>query len=257
MEEDLIEEFINIGSDSYEDAEALFRLTTKYLKNIKDDSYDIESMTFVEGLLDKMATIADNFELDDQLITALEKTAQAFTQVASTPNQKHEPIVQHFNKIYAVSMKFHNSMVKIRPKKDSNLGPFQPSKADKVTITSKITEAIQLINDSEILTDKVKKKLTDRLNKVLSELHKSNSNWNTYFQQVGYCIVFLGTISTIASGATDITQLIESRNKLEEANTSIEKSSVNISREDIKEVFIIDDTVKIDTTKTLQLKEKN
>ena len=83
---------------------------------------------------------------------------------------------------------------------------------------------VSIRHNSEILTDKAKKKLIDTLNLVLAELHKPTTNWNTYFKNVGYSIMLLGSLGSIAGGAVGVKQLNDSKKKLEEANQEVQQS---------------------------------
>lgn len=250
---DFIQEYMNIGVDTFEDADAIFKLSTKYFQIIKESEYDPENTTLSEGLIDKMITISNNFELEETLIKELEGASRSFISAISQSNVNKSSKTHTFNKMFSVSMKFHNAMVKIKPKNDYVFGPFQPDKSDKTLITLKISEAIEIIRDSEILTEKVKNKLTEMLNSVISELNKPKTNWNIYFKNIGYTIMFLGTLGSIANGAAGIQQIIKSQEKLKEANNEVQKTSVNVSRKDIKDVFIINENVKINTTETLKI----
>lgn len=255
-EEDFIEQYIAIGIDSFEDAEAIFKLSSKYLTEIKESGYDNESSTFVEGLLNKMISIAEHFELDESLIQEIEGVSKNFIAVFNQPNQNTQGKLPHFNKAYSVAMKFYNAMVKTKPKSNVNFGPFKPNLSDKDAITLKISEAIDIISKSDILTDKVKKKLTDSLNSVISELHKPTTNWNVYFKNVGYAVMLLGSLGSIVGGAAGYEQIMESKEKLEQANDEVQQSSISISKKDIKEAFIISENVKIDVKETLQIEAK-
>ena len=256
MNEDLIEEYLKIGADSFEDAEAIFRLLSKYFLKIKENDYDNEDSALVEGLLNKMVTIGESFELDESLIKEIESVSNNFVSIFGNPNHTPAQKLPHFNKAFSVSMKFYNAMVKLKPKPNLDFGPFKPTISDKQAITLKISQAIELINKSEILTDKAKKKLVDNLNKVISELHKPTPNWNTYFKSVGYSIMLLGSLGSIASGAVGVKLLQESKKKLEEANLEVQQSSLSISKQDVKEAFVINKQMTIVAKETLKIENK-
>ena len=256
MNEEFIEKFISIGVDKFEDAEAIFRLTSKYFSEIKEGKYASENSTLVEGLLNKMVSIAEYFDLDETLINELEQTSKSFVSVFGQSNIAVQSKLSPFNKAFSVSMKFYNAMVKIKPKANLDFGPFKLNISDKQAITLKISEAIDIISKSEILTDKAKKRLIDNLNAVLAELHKPTTNWNTYFKNVGYSIMLLGSLGSIAGGAVGVKQLQDSKKKLEEANQEVQQSSVSISKQDIKEVFVINDKMSIDAKESFKIEQK-
>lgn len=171
-----------------------------------------------------MVSIAEYFELDENLITELEQVSKSFVSVFGQTNVNTQPKLAPFNKAFSVAMKFYNAIVKIKPKANLDFGPFKPNLSNKQAITLKISQAIELISNSEILTDKAKKKLIDTLNLVLAELHKPTTNWNTYFKNVGYSIMLLGSLGSIAGGAVGVKQLNDSKKKLEEANQEVQQS---------------------------------
>lgn len=254
--DEIIQKFIDIGIDTFEDAEAIFRLSTKYFQEIKESEYNIENSTLAEGLINKMVAISENFELEGSIIPELNSASSSFISAMGQRNQTKEVKSQSFNKIFSVSMKFYNAMLKEKPKSNYTFGPFQPNKSDKTIITLKISEAIEIIRNSDILTEKVKNKLTEMLNSVISELNKTKTNWNTYFKNINYTIMFLGSLGSIAGGVAGTQQILDSQEKLKQANIEVEKSSINISKKDIKEVFVINDNIKIDTKETLKLEKK-
>lgn len=255
MEEELIEKFISIGVDSFEDAESIFRLTTKYLSDIKEVDYNSEQSTLVEGLLNKMISISEYFDLDETLINEIEQTSKNFVSIFGQ-NTTVANKLPHFNKAFSVSMKFYNAMVKTKPKANLDFGPFKPNLSDKQVISLKITQAIEIITNSEMLTEKAKKRLIDSLNSVLSELHKPTTNWNVYFKNMGYSIMLLGSLGSIAGGAVGVKQLMDGKEKLEEANQEVQQSSISISKKDLKDVFVINEQMTIDAKESLRIETK-
>lgn len=246
-------EYMKIGVDSFQDAEDIFLLTTKYFNELKEEDYNIENATLAEGFINKMMSIALFFDLDEEIINSLETSNKNF--IANIAGANKNAKIQFYNKVIAASMKFHNSMVALKPKNQLNFGTFQPQKSDKSLITLKISEAIEMINSSEILTDKVRSKLTEMLDSVISELHKPKTDWGVYFTKVNYVIMFLGSLGSIASGGTGINQLYETKAKLEEANTEFQSSSLSLSKKDIKDVFVLNDNLKIDPKETLKIEK--
>ena len=132
MNEDLIEEYLKIGADSFEDAEAIFRLLSKYFLKIKENDYDNEDSALVEGLLNKMVTIGESFELDESLIKEIESVSNNFVSIFGNPNHTPAQKLPHFNKAFSVSMKFYNAMVKLKPKPNLDFGPFKPDRKSVV-----------------------------------------------------------------------------------------------------------------------------
>lgn len=253
LEQEFIEKYIAIGVDSFEDAESIFKLTSSYLLEIKGENFDSGKSTFVEGLLHKMISIAEHFELDETLITEIENVSKNFVNVFSQNNSAAK--IPHFNKAFSVSMKFYNAMVKLKPKANLDFGPFKPSVCDKEAITLKISQAISLINASPLLSEKAKKRLVENLSNVIAELHKRNPNWSNYYKNVGYSIMLLGSLGSIASGALGVNELLESKKILEEANSEVQHSSTSITRKDIKEAFVINENILIDAKESLKILE--
>ena len=251
---EIIQEFAKIGIDKFEDAAAIFKLSLKYFQEIKENKYSSENVDMAEGLLDKMISIANYFEIDGSIINELEAASKNFSAQIVSKNEQAKML--WFNKVIAASMKFYNAMQNYEPEDDLSYGTFQPIKSDKIAISIKISEAIKLINDSEILTKGVKDKLTNSLNNVISELNKPSTNWNTYFSKISYVIIFLGSLGSIAGGVAGVENLLSSRKKLEEANLEVQKTSTSISNTDIKEVFVIKNDIRIESSNLLKLEEK-
>jgi hypothetical protein len=114
-------------------------------------------------------------------------------------------------------------------------------------------EAIELINGTELINKKTKDRLIDSLNNVITELNKPTTDWNFYFKKVTHTILLLGALTSIGSDAIGIASIIESKEKLEEANKHLEKTSVTLNYQDIKEVFVINDQTKLEQGKVLSL----
>ncbi|MEG9329231.1 hypothetical protein V6B16_14925 [Salinimicrobium catena] len=256
MNEELLQEFLSIGNNTQEDAESIFRLTTHYLNELKAEEYDPEHATLLEGLVNKMVTICSNLSFDENNLSAdLEKNVQTLMAQIGAANKNKNAIILYYNKVFSDTMKFYNLILKHKPKETINIGPFKPNNSDKTKIAFKITEAIELINNSTILKDKIKKKLTSRLTQVITELNNPKTNWNTYFNSVSQTIVLLGALGSIASGSEAAKSLLDSKSKLEEANEEVQKSSITISERDLKEVFVFDETKELNTSHILQLED--
>lgn len=253
MDENFIEEFMNIGVDTFEDANAIFKLSSKYFLEIKKEEYKSEHSTLAEGLMNKMIAIGENFELNNVLLKELAQTSAGFAAVFSNPNQTLAQKLPHFNKAFSSSMKFYNAMLKEKPKYDIDFGPFKPSKSDKTNIVIKIMEAIDLINESDLINQKARDRIIDSLNKVISELNKPTTNWDLYFKRISHTILLLGAFTTIAKDTVGIAKIIETKEKLEEANSHLEKTSITVNYNDIKEVFIINEQVLLEQGKVLSL----
>ena len=256
MNEEILKEFISIGTESVEDAQAIFLMTTKYLDELKTEKYNPEFATLTEGLMSKIIVISQNFGFENDIIAQMESDLANFISIISTQrNNNPEAVVQYYNKIYSDTMKFYSLVLKTEPKNSMTIGPFKPDNSDRVKISINISEAIELIRNSPILKDKVKNNLIDKLNQVITELNNPKTNWNIYFKNIGGSIMMLSAFASLISGTESAKNLLESKQKLEEANNEIEKTSITLSQKDLNEVFIFDEKKYLNTSNIIQLEE--
>jgi hypothetical protein len=256
MNGELLKEFISIGTDTQEDAEAIFLITTNYLDELKTEKYNAEFATLTEGLVSKMIVISQNFSFDDSFITAMENNLINFINVISAPNKNMPNIILYFNKVYSDTMKFYNYVLKLKPKTSINIGPFKPENSDRTKITLKISEAIDLIRNTSILKDSAKNNLVEKLTQVITELNNPKTDWNIYFRNIGNSIMLLSAFASLISGTESAKNLLESKSKLEEANNDVEKTSITLSQKDLSEVFIFDEKKYLNGGTTILLEEK-
>lgn len=257
MNGEILKQFIGIGTESQEDAEAIFLITTSYLDELKNEKYNPEFATLTEGLISKMIVISQNLSFDEGFITSMENELANFISVICTPNKNLQNIILSYNKVYSNTMKFYNYVLKLKPKTSLNIGPFKPENSDRTKITLKISDAIELIKNTSILKDSAKSNLIEKLNQVITELNNPKTDWNIYFRNIGNSIMLLSAFASLISGTESAKNLLESKSKLEEANNDVEKSSITLSQKDLSEVFIFDEKKYLNTTGTIiSLEEK-
>ena len=256
MNEQILSEFISIGTETQQDAELIFLMTSKYLDELKKENYSPTFATLLEGFINKMVVISDNLGFGENLNNQMEADITNFLQTINTSPVNELNIINYYNKVYSSTMKFYNFVTKLKPKETVEVGPFKPNNSDKSKITLTISEAIELINNSKILTDKIKKNLIEKLTDVISELNNPKTNWNVYYRQMGNVINLLGAIGTIAGASVEVYNITQSKEKLEDANKILQVTSITLSDKDLKEVFIVNENPKLNISKILQLNEK-
>jgi hypothetical protein len=254
MEDKLLEEFILIGTETIEDGEAIFQLTTAYLSELKTQKFNAENASMLEGLINKMVVISENLNFEQNFVNIIEADLENFVNSVNSTGKANGMLF--YNKLYSDTMKFHNLLTKTKPKKQTGIGPFQPDKSDKPRISFLISEVISLIQNSDYLTDKVKTNLTEKLSQVLVELNSEKTNWGIYFKQMGNAIMIISALAAIPSGIESVANLISVKEKLEEANETVAKTSINLSQHDLKEVFVINQTPQLEGRIVFQLEEK-
>lgn len=249
-----MKEFIKIGANSIEDGESIFILTISYLDEIKKQEFNSDAASMIEGLINKIVVISENLNFSQDFINILDSDLTNFVNSinASTKNN----VKVYFSKLYSDIMKFHNLLTKIKSKTDINLGPFQPNKSDKPKISFLISEVIEQIENSPYLTEKVKENLIERLRQVIKELNSEKTNWDIYFKQMGNAIMILCALSAIPSGIESVNNLLSAKEKLDMANQTVARSSININMHDLKEVFIINQTPQLEGTIVIELEQK-
>ena len=256
MNEQILSEFISIGTETQQDAELIFLMTSKYLDDLKKENYNPIFATLLEGFINKMIVIGDNLGFGENLNAQMEADIVNFLSVISANPITEVNAITYYNKLYSSTMKFYNYASKLKPKETVDIGPFKPNNSDKSKITLTISEAIELINNSKILTDKIKKNLIEKLTDVISELNNPKTNWNVYYRQIGNVINLLGAIGTIAGASVEVYNITQSKEKLEEANKILQVTSITLSDKDLKEVFIVNENPKLNISKILQIEEK-
>lgn len=254
---DLFEKYMDIGNDTFEDAKSLVQLAVEALNQFRDSEFDRKHSGFLSGLLNKMAIIASNFKAEEAkaLIVELRDEQNDFISIFSSRTLDLDDKVSQFNEMYKLCMRFNDLI--LQEKKDNlNFGPVNFDIVDKGIVATKILETISLIQKCDSLTEKCKQKLVGKLNETLTQLYSPQTDWGKYIKDVGYVIMVLGAIGDFSGGLISVKEHIDkAKYKLEEANIEVQKSSYSVSKQSISDIFVLDDTTKIDPSDNFLLKE--
>ncbi|MFD1603193.1 hypothetical protein ACFSJW_06165 [Flavobacterium artemisiae] len=254
MQEETIKSFMKIGVNSIEDGESIFILTITYLDEIKNQAFNSDAASMIEGLINKIVIISENLNFNQDFINILEVDLTNFVNSVNSSTKNNVQV--YFSKLYSNVMKFHNLLTKKTSKTEISVGPFQPDKSDKPRISFLIAEVIEQIQNSPYLTEKVKENLIEKLSQVIKELNSEKTNWGVYFKQMANAIMIISALSAIPSGIESVKNLLSAKEKLETANETVARSSLNISTHDLKEVFVINQTPQLEGKIIIELEQK-
>jgi hypothetical protein len=182
--------------------------------------------TLIESLYNKYM----RHGFDDSLLT------KALSNLfLGSKNSKREHLI---SETYTKTMELINRSKRIRSNYDrlEINGLYKPENVNKTKIRELIQKTISLINSDEVLKDKTKKKLVDRLNIILRDLDQDNINWRDIIGRVQETIIVLGALGSLIGGFSTCTQ---ARDTLAETTTIIQNTSINYSYNSINETFNI------------------
>lgn len=173
------------------------------------------------------------------------------------PPQSSNRIEQEFEIIYNKTLDLINEANKRLRFSGKNLkinGFYEPKNSNKTQIQKLILDAMELIREDNSLTEKSKKQLLDYLNKVLTNLDSEYTNWTDVIGKIKETIIVLGALGGFIGG---VSPLFEAKEKLEQTNIVIEKTSINLSYKVINETFNQNEILTINPSNTYLLQIDN
>lgn len=162
-----------------------------------------------------------------------------------------------FQEIFTNSLELLNDANRSREFSTNNLnlnGFFKPENSNKDLIRKLILESIDLIKEDNSITEKTKKQLVEYLQKVLKRLEKDYTNWSVVFGNISEIIIVLGALGSFVAG---FTPLMKAKEKLEETNGVIQKTSINVNYNTYNQTFNVQNIEQLEGIKPILLQQSN
>ncbi|PZW37967.1 hypothetical protein LX95_02760 [Mesonia algae] len=249
----------------------------EFLKNLSSKDFPFEEQIHLKGASDKFLQCIDKVTyLEKERKSIFVEKINAFSEELKKYRKFENPTVitnilhpfkrnyiiyirDSFEEIFTLSLnliKDANEMIEFRRDRIDLNGFYEPKNSNKQQIKELIEESIDLIKSDEILTEKSKNQLIKYLSKVLNNLDSKNTDWTNLIGKIKEVVIVLGALGSFAGG---VSSLIKAKEKLEETNEIIEKTSVNFNFKTINETYNLKSKLQIENINNsiLQLKENN
>jgi hypothetical protein len=220
----------------------------KYIENIKEFDFKNERVVDLKVLLDKFLQFASPIETeilsliynlneyaDNLVLSCYKHTFQEVPRDSDvTRNLYYQHLYSNFSTIYnKIDLFFRNQ-------NDDLLdfdGTLNYNVSNKRKAISIIQDAIDLINSDVSLSEKSKKKIITYLSDSIQELNNPKTNWKNFLIKSTEVILVLGALSEIIGGVESGNNLINAKNKIEEANREIVKTSITLNYMNLNQTF--------------------
>lgn len=289
-------DYLNIDIKDDDSIEVLFNLLMKQIDLLESTEIDYKNLTTLTGVINKFINcveylnadatnlreqantfiyqIRNNYEVKneeefffrgswfDKYIHRISLFNRIFNfnkiknQYKNDLNGRKESAFYNFTNEIVLT---YNSIVD-NNKNSSRIGLngfYTPESSDKYKATKLISEAIDILEKDNSLTDKAKKAIINYLKQALNEINKPKSNWTFIFGNLRETIFILGALGSLAGGITGVSALNDAKTKLNDATELIEKSSVNVNYQNINQIFNIEKEIDIEKNMPKLLLEDN
>ncbi|MBY0067835.1 hypothetical protein [Empedobacter falsenii] len=248
-----INEFLN---QDIEDFDSISNYYVNYLKELSDNDYSFINYINLNGFSNKFMksvernrylTTEEKLEYSEKVDNLLKninlyhkskKITNLFSIIIPFEN-KLFTVNKSFEQLYTSSLNFINIVIEYKGYKNNNLSIndfFEPKNTNKDKIKELINDAIELIREDDSLTQSTKEQLIDYLENVLKNLEKENVNWTEILGKIKETIIVLGALGSFIGG---ISPLMKAKEKLEETDKVIQKTSINYNYKTINNTFQI------------------
>ncbi len=225
-------EFLELDPSEGSNAQAIAAYCINMLDEIQQREFDSLYIHKLPGVLDKFKDMAVSlhprdyqhiFDIADKLMDTWAENADNAPSVRRSANRLN------FIKLHSAVVKAYNSIVKnLCVGKD--FSEFQllynPQISDKAKAAKLITEAIEIINNDNVLNKRQKKQITDALTKALTTLYNDSPDWTAFFGTVQQSIIILGALGSLVGGVASVAALKQASEKVAEANKIVIETSV-------------------------------
>jgi hypothetical protein len=243
-----IEEILTLNENDPNDLKICYDYLKNYLDNIKNkEEWAIEDVTELNVLIGKFIQFANPIKSDiKDLIKNLRKESNYFEKniykreynlISATQFE----IDSAFHSIYSSFLEIYKKIDQYyRHQKEDLLdfdGLINYDLSNKKGAQNIIQEAIKLIEDDNTLSKKSKEKIIKYLNDAIQELNKPQTKWKNFFIKIGQVIFVLSALGGIVGGVNAGSNLLEARDKVENANKEIVNTSINVNHMNIENTF--------------------
>ena len=259
---------LSLNENDSNDFQKCYNYLKKYIEDIKENKFEKDYVIDLKALIDKFLQFAIPFELNNQviiqdLLNFADKLEQScykntFEETKSeseiTMNLIYQHLYSNFIKVYnKINLKFRNSKEELLDF-DGILNYEISNKRKAINI---IQDALDLIETDNTLSKKSKKKIIDYLSDAIQELNNPKTNWTNYFKKTAEVIIVLGALGSITGGIDASNNLINAKEKIEEAQYVIVNTSINLNYLNIENTFNISKPIEIENNRILMIEENN
>jgi len=249
----------------------------EYLKNLSAKDYPFEEHIHLRGASEKFIQCIDKTalierEAKNQFLKDIEDLSSTIKRYRRYENkstflsfflqQRRRSlfIIQEiFEQIFSETLRYitdANESISYRREQLDLNGFYTPDNSNKKQIKDLIKEAVELIKDDNNLTKKSKEQLIQYLTKVLKNLDSEHIDWTRVIGKISQVIIVLGALGSFAGG---ISSLVKAKEKLEETNIIIQKTSINLNHKTLNQTFNINSNEQIQNLNNtiLQIEQNN
>jgi len=245
-------EYLNLGIENFSQ---IFEYYLKYLEEFSSKNFPFDEQLKLKGAgnkfinsIDRTAYInqerkSEYLKIIDELYYDLRKYRRIdfsvdVLQLILGPSKKSLllKIQDSFQNLYSFTLELINE-TKYHDNYYDNLKIndfYKPDMSNKQKIKDLINEAIKFIKDDDTLSKKSKNIIIDYLDLTIKELDRENVNWTRFLGRIKEAIIVLSALGSIVGGATAI---FTAKEKLEQTNIIIERTSINLNYNILNETF--------------------
>lgn len=267
-------EYINLDSENFEEISKYY---LDFLQELSKNNFSYDDQLHFKGSAEKFLNSIDKVTgIDKDSKEKYSDTIERFIQrlkwyrrwknpsillfpVKPFLSDKFLLVQNNFEDVFSQTLNLINESNKRKEYRTNSLkldGFYDPEKSDKRKVKELLIEAVELISSEETLSEKTKKQLISYLNKVIRELDYTYTNWTSVIGKIKETIIVLGALGSIAGGVASIDKI---KNKLEETNEEIKRTSVNINFKTLNETYNIQKNEQLQEINNtiLKLEENN
>ena len=234
-------EFLELDPSEDCNAQAIAAYCINMLEEIQERDFDSFYIHKLPGVLDKFKDMAiSRYPKDYQhILDSLDRLMDTWIENADNAGFIRKSSNRlNFIKLHSEVVKAYNNIVK-----NLSLGKdfsefqllYNPQISDKAKASKLITEAIELINNDNMLNNRQKKQITDALIKALNTLYNDTPDWTAFFGTIQQSIIILGALGSLVGGMASVAALKQASEKVAEANkivieTSVQEGMMSLNR---------------------------
>lgn len=248
-----VNDFLNQDSENFDSISSYY---FNYLKQLSEKDYPFVEYINLKGFSHKyLLSVRRNHYLTeekrsefnekiDRLLRDIQfysksKKISSFLKIFLPVEPKLFTVNRSFELVYADAIDLMNNVIESRQYLNPNLSIndfYEPKNTNKEKVIELIKDAIELIDSDDSLTESTKKQINDYLKSVLKNIDREFVNWSEILGKIKETILVLGALGSFIGG---ITPLIKAKEKLEETDTIIQKTSINYNYKTINNTFQI------------------
>jgi hypothetical protein len=261
-------DFLNID---LEDNDKIIDYYLNYLQNLSNEDFPFEEQLKLRGVgtkfLDSIGrknvvttekknqyiALIGNLEDDYKRNRQVENLSILFRLLKIKSKKRSLIKLQDsYGELYSNTLSLINDLLRYQRYNSDDLRVndfFKPEISNKSKVKELIKEAIELIKEDYSLKEKTKKSIIEYLEIALNELDREYVNWTKFIGRIKETIIVLGALGTFTGEF--VSPLFNAREKLENATTVIQNTSINVNYNVISDTFNIQNIHQISSIKNL------